>query len=474
MLQNLGRIVLRAIIRFRCAMIVCCCAVAFAEPLTVGVAEIDITPPVGNRMSGYFHERLSTAVHDPLHARAIAFQQGEERGAIVVCELVGVPVDATQPARRRAADQTGIPVENILVSATHTHTGADYFGARFAYCKELAIAEHGTDPHEEVPYIDTLTDAIVAAIEQAESARVPVAIRAGVATQEGLAFNRRFHMKEGPVRFNPGKQNPDIVRPAGPTDPAVPMIVFESLDQERPDALLTAFALHLDTVGGTEYAADYPYYMASVIREEHADLIPIFAIGTAGDINHIDVSTKTPQKGHEEAKRIGDALGATMAEALDELPSVKEPSFAAQTESVALPLQQYSEEEVAYALANRAKIVDDSVPFLERVRLYKIIDSEMRGEDAIAVDVQAFRLGPDVAIVGLPGEIFVDLGLAIKEASPFQTTLIITLANDYCGYVPTRKAFEEGSYETVNSRVQPGGGEKLVEAAVRMLIRLAE
>lgn len=453
---------------------VCFCAIAFSEPLMVGVAEVDITPPVGNRMSGYFYERLSTAVHDPLHARAIVVQQGEERGAIVVCELVGVPVDATEPARKRAAERTGIPVENILVSATHTHTGADYFGARFAYCKELAIAEHGTDPHEEVPYINTLTDAIEAAIEQAESARVPVTVRAGIATQEGLAFNRRFHMKEGPVRFNPGMQNPDIIRPAGPTDPSVPMILFDSMEQDRPDALLTAFALHLDTVGGTEYAADYPYYMASVIREEQADLIPVFAIGTAGDINHIDVSTNSLQKGHEEAKRIGDALGATIAEALNELPSVEEPSFEVQTESVTLPLQQYSEEEVAYALANRAKIVDGSVPFLERVRLYKIIDLEMRGEDAITVDVQAFRLGPDVAIVGLPGEVFVDLGLAIKEVSPFETTLIITLANDYCGYVPTRKAFEEGSYETVNSRVQPGGGEKLVEAAVRVLKRLAE
>jgi neutral ceramidase len=79
-----------------------------------------------------------------------------------------------------------------------------------------------------------------------------------------------------------------------------------------------------------------------------------------------------------------------------------------------------------------------------------------------------------VAVVGLPGEIFVELGLAIKKASPFPLTMVIELCNDAPGYVPTAKAFKEGSYETVNSRVQPGGSEKLVEAARRLLKELAE
>jgi hypothetical protein len=79
-----------------------------------------------------------------------------------------------------------------------------------------------------------------------------------------------------------------------------------------------------------------------------------------------------------------------------------------------------------------------------------------------------------VAIVGLPGEIFVELGLPIKKASPFKTTLVVELCNDAPGYVPTRKAFDEGSYETINSRVQPGGGEMLVEAATKLLKELKE
>jgi hypothetical protein len=93
----------------------------------------------------------------------------------------------------------------------------------------------------------------------------------------------------------------------------------------------------------------------------------------------------------------------------------------------------------------------------------------MRHGETIPLEVQVFRLSRDVAVVGLPGEVFVDLGLAIKRASPFPTTLVIELCQDAPGYIPTKKAFVEGSYETINSRIAPGGGEIMVEAAVRLL-----
>jgi hypothetical protein len=91
-----------------------------------------------------------------------------------------------------------------------------------------------------------------------------------------------------------------------------------------------------------------------------------------------------------------------------------------------------------------------------------------------SVEVQAFRLGKDLAVVTLPGEIFVELGMAIKRSSPFRNTLVIELANDSIRYVPTERAFGEGSYETINSLLKPGGGEMLVEAATRLLKDLAE
>jgi hypothetical protein len=118
-------------------------------------------------------------------------------------------------------------------------------------------------------------------------------------------------------------------------------------------------------------------------------------------------------------------------------------------------------------------VADDSVPFLERVEACKITDLAMRDAETIPLEVHVFRLSPEVAIVTLPGEVFVELGLAIKRASPFATTLVIELANDAPGYIPTSKAFAEGSYETVNSRVVSGSGEELVKVASQLLVDLA-
>jgi hypothetical protein len=137
-------------------------------------------------------------------------------------------------------------------------------------------------------------------------------------------------------------------------------------------------------------------------------------------------------------------------------------------------LQKYSAEATAQARKDMAKIGTRELPFLKQVETYKIVSLQMLPSDTLPMEVQVFRLSEEAAIVGLPGEIFVDLGLAIKKASPFPVTLVIELCNDAPGYVPTIKAFKEGSYETVNSRIQPGGGEKLVEAATRLLKELAD
>jgi hypothetical protein len=137
-------------------------------------------------------------------------------------------------------------------------------------------------------------------------------------------------------------------------------------------------------------------------------------------------------------------------------------------------LQKYSAEAIAQARKDMAKIGTRDLPFLKQVETYKIVSLQMLPSETLPMELQVFRLSDDVAIVGLPGEIFVDLGLAIKKASPFRVTLVIELCNDAPGYVPTVKAFKEGSYETVNSRIQPGGGEKLVEVATRHLKELAD
>ncbi|HEY2252370.1 MAG TPA: neutral/alkaline non-lysosomal ceramidase N-terminal domain-containing protein, partial [Planctomycetaceae bacterium] len=435
-----------------------------------GVAVVDITPPPGFRMSGYFNERLNTGTHDPLLAKAVVFRQGNQQAALVFCDLIGIARSVTGRARELAAQKTGIPAANILIHGTHSHTGPLYDGALRKHFHDQAVAKHGKDPEEVIDYSDFLVLRLVEAVAQAHAAAQPMTVLAGIAEQRGLSFNRRFHMKDGSVRFNPGKLNADIIRPAGPVDNDLGLIVLQSAASKQNVAGLTVFALHLDTVGGTEYSADYPIYLERTLRQTLGNkFVSLFGNGTCGDINHVDVTNKLPQKGHEEAARIGTALAETVSSAIPALKPLAAPKLAIRSATVEVPIQQYSPAEIAQAKLDIFKVGTSQLSFLDQVKATKIMNLQLRSPASLPIEIQVFRLADDLAIVGLPGEVFVDLGLAIKRGSPFARTLVIELCNDNPAYIPTKKAFVEGSYETVNSLIQPGGGEAMVETALRLL-----
>ena len=445
------------------------CLRAEAEDFLVGTAQADITAPRGFRMSGYFSERFNTGVRDSLKAKALVLSQGKVKAALVFCDLIGIGPGLSRAARTRIAEKAGIPFENVSIAATHSHTGPLYFGALREHFHRAAVASNGRDPHEGVDYSAWAAEKIAAAVVRAAGAAVPVRVRHGVASEKRLSFNRRFHMKTGGVRFNPGQLNPSILRTAGPIDPDVGIVEFLSRGGV-PRASLTVFALHLDTVGGTEYSADYPRYLSDELRAVFGkEYVSFFGAGACGDLNHIDVTVK----GRRSAGEIGKLLAETVRRGISKLGAVKQPSLAVRRAEVEVPLQRYSKEEVEKARKEMELVGSNKLPFLQRVKAYKIMALQLRKADTIALEVQAFRLSPELAIVTLPGEVFVELGLAIKKASPFRNTLVIELVNDAPGYIPTRKAFTEGSYETVNSRVQSGGGEAMVETAIGLLKDLA-
>jgi neutral ceramidase len=444
------------------AMVMCSAVSAQDAPFQVGLAEIDITPPVGYRMDGYFYERLNTGTRDPLKAKAIAFQQGGTRAALVVCDLIGVPQTLTREVRALASARTGIPAGNIAISATHTHTGPLFAGERARLFSERAAEKLGKDPLADVKYPELLRDRLVEVIATA-SARVSPAAMELVRTEENrVSFNRRFHMADGTVRFNPGVRNPDIVRPAGPIDPDLPFLLFTK--DKQPAASLTVFALHADTVGGTQYSADYAGQLAAELRREFGDaFISVFGLGTCGDINHIDVTGDRSYNARTIGQQLAVRILSTRAR-----DAVAQPALAVLSTPLSLPLRNVPEDQAALARARRDKVGTDQMPFLEQVGIVTTLDLLQRGP-TLDAEVQVFRLNRDVAIVLMPGEVFVDLGLAIKRASPFKHTLVIELANDSPAYIPTEKAFKEGSYEIVNSRIAPGGGERLAEAAIQLL-----
>lgn len=458
--------------------------------LRVGVGEADITPPAGFPMAGYYHERLAEGIIDPLKAKAIVFRSGAGDGevvaALVVCDLIGVSTDLAREVRKRASEQTGIPASHIAISATHSHTAPDYM-------KELWLNLGGVrqDPTRSA-YIEKLIAGPVAAIVAADAVAQPAIVACGTATQQTpVSFNRRFVMRDGSVRTWQNLANPDVVRAAGPIDAEIGLLAIRDPETNATRGVLSNFALHLDTVGGMKWSADYPMFIEQTLRAAHGpELISIFGTGCCGDINHANPDSPVRNK----SDFIGGSLGETIARQLDELPLLGDSKLFVKSREVRLPLQDATQEEVAHAIEVVAAAArKEQVDFFEHVTAYKklILDQLRHREpfantsehitwglsrslagigDTLPVDLTVITLGRDVAIVCLPGEVFVDLGLAIKQASPFRTTLIVELSNAVeTIYVPHRGAYAGGSYEVTNSSVQPGSGEMLVEAAVSLL-----
>jgi neutral ceramidase len=437
------------------------------DSLEVGAAEIDITPPVGMRMAGYFDERFATGVHDPLKAKALVLRQADKEIAMVFCDLVGVSLNVTTNARAQASKNTGIPVPNIMICATHSHTGPLFDDVRDYYFHEAAVAKFGKDPNEPVHYPTFLSEKLVAVINQAHSKLHAAQLEVGIATQENLTFNRRYWMKNGKVAFNPGQLNTNIVRAAGPTDTDVGILFAREPDAKHPFAGLTVFAMHSDTVGGSDYSADYAYFLQQMLRSAYSeDFISAFGAGTCGDLNHINVNKKENIKGFDVAERLGTTLGATVKNA--RLTRITKPTLMVRSTTLQIPLQQPTPQELADARSKTDKIGDPDTSFTAKVILVKNLDLARRGPTC-PMEVQVVRLDSDTAFAFLPCEIFVELGLAIKHSSPFNRTIVISICNDRPSYVPTKKAFTEGSYEVTNARVKSGAGEMLVDATVKLL-----
>jgi hypothetical protein len=439
-------------------------SIASAQGIRVGAAQVTISPAPGTPMAGYYSTRLSTGVHDDLHAKAIVIESGADRVALVACDLVGIPPAVIQEARDRIQRAIGILPANVMISATHSHTGPliPDGGARAgAYGGDLEIAKR---------YRAELPGKIAESVRLAAAKLAPARASFGKGREDSVSFNRRFFMKDGTVGWNPGKLNPNIVRPAGPIDPELPVVLFES-EKGDPLATYVNFAMHQDTVGGLEASADYACALSIILgRVKGADMLTLFTIGAAGNINHLDVKSGDPQKGHLEAARIGTILAGEVLKTYTRLTPVA--SAKLYTANRAVTLSPASLEpgdlERAQSLAKRLD-AGQNVSFLDTVFAFRALDTAARAGKPLEAEVQVIALGDQVAWVGLPGEIFTELGTAVKRASPFPLTIVAELAHGPVTYFPNDAAFDQGNYEVVTSRAARGSGEQLAAAAKSLL-----
>jgi putative heme-binding domain-containing protein len=422
-----------------------------ASQFRAGAFAADVTPqkfPVS--VNGGMSDRQATSAHDPLHARCLVLDDGKTRVALVVVDSCMIPREIHDAAKELASKKTGIPATDILISATHTHT-APTLGGVFQ-----------SDPDPE--YIKFLIEKIAAGIETANANLQPAKLARGVGEEPNQVFNRRWRMKEGvvnadpfggatdKVKMNPGHQNPGLLEPAGPTDPSVTAISIRTLD-DRPLSLYANYSLHY--VGDLPpLSADYFGVFADVIGQKlkaERGFVGMLSNGTSGDVNNINFREPAPKlKSGERSRLVAEAVADAAIKGLASSDYRRDVGLAVATAQLELPVRKPTPAEVARAEAILGKAKGRELRGLEEIYARETVKLS-RYPDTVKLVLQAIRIG-DMVVVGIPCEVFTEIGLEIKKASPFPVTCVVSLANGYNGYLPTPAQHALGGYETWRAR----------------------
>ncbi|MCD9023855.1 neutral/alkaline non-lysosomal ceramidase N-terminal domain-containing protein [Cohnella silvisoli] len=425
-----------------------------------GMSEIDITPPLGSAIPGYFYDRKATGIKDRLYAKALVVQADEGVVAIVALDCIDLTSAIVAGIRERIAAFTPIPQSCIMVSATHTHTGPPVISTSFYEADDQYLSW----------MTEQAADAAIAAYQQRRNAQIGF----GAGHEPDIAFNRRFYMKDGTVKTNPGIGNPFIDRPTGPIDPQVFVMRIDD-DQGNPIGVLTNYACHTDVVGGTEFSADYPGELSFRLKQELGDdVVSLFHMGTSGNINHANAMGGTeadydPSLAHY--KKMGRILSWEVLKVREKITtSTSKLPLAVKQTVFPVPYRLPSEKDVQAVqqiqLGDWPQAIKDN--FVQELR--KAANAE--DTSFVEVEIQVITLG-ELAFVGLPGELFVEFGLEIKEKSPFPFTIVNELCNGSAtGYFCTRIAYEQGGYEPIitgHSRLAIDAGEIFVQQSLKLL-----
>lgn len=423
--------------------------------LKCGMSEINITPPLGLSIPGYFTGREATGIKDDLFAKALVADDGNVTAVIIAVDSLCVDRDVVEKIRKRASELTNIDPGNIMISATHTHTGTPVL-SRFA------------GPEEE-KYMDTYIKKVADAAVIAYNKREPVKIGFGLGHEEDISFNRRFYMKDtGKVMTNPGVGNPFIDKAEGSINPEVVVMRIDDI-QGNPIGVLTNFACHPDVVGGNEYSADYPGQLSRTLKKLLGEnVVSLFLNGACGNINHINVfGDEEKEKLKKGANgvfylKMGKVLAGEVFKVREKIDYSENDKVDVKSITFTSDIRRPTSEEI-----EEAKKVLQSETTTKREKRFAnlVVNFNYDMPETTEVEVQVVRIG-DLAVVGLPGEIFVEFAFDIKSQSQIPYTIVSNLSNGNFGYIVTKEALKNGGYETlITSRPKV-----VVEAGYEMVI----
>lgn len=417
--------------------------------MQVGVAKIDITPPVGIDMTGFIaREGPSLGVLDPLFARALVIDDGTQKAAIITCDLLGLHWHFVKQVRSAINTATGIPAGNILITCSHTHAGP----------ASMLLQECG---EMDANYMARLQDAFVEVTWQACSNRQSAQMAVGHGQVTDHVHNRR----------TPG----DVIDP----DLAILQIIDEAA---KPIAILLNYACHPTCLEANNrlFSAEYPGIAAQKVAEA-TGAVTFFITGSIGDVGPVS-------RGLETMQQIGATIGNEALRVLAEVQPVEPAKLIVKSATLALPLlppptlDEWQAEVKKWREMQSAPDIPllpshPKIPVAMRNWSSRMRDLAAAGQlpTQVSSEVQMILLG-NVAFISLPGEFFVELGLAIKEALADYHLFLCGFGNDDIGYIPARRAYPKGGYEIAEAykyygyptALAPEAGEQIVAMVLDM------
>lgn len=432
-----------------------------------GVSEINITPQNALQLCGYpFVERISTGTNDPLLASALYLSSGPAEVLFISCDLLYVENKLSASVRKKIEQRFGIPEFNILISATHTHSGpATVQFAAGSYDTSLKPV----DKDYLIFLEDQLLQVAITAIENKQAAEVACFLANG----KGLGTNRH---------------DPD-----GPSDLSMPVLIVRDKNKEEVLACMVVCSMHPTVLheDSTLYSGDFPGMARAILKEKYFTETTafLFQMGTSGNQSPRYV---TKSNTFEEAGRLGDILSTAIGEKLTELPFSDHITIKATAGTVELvrknflttaEAREYEEkcrmvfgnlknEKAAPQLVRTAEVNwfgAKELQHLSELSATGVLESLWKERQEVVVSV--FKIG-DFLFVGWPGEIFVEYGLEIKSAFP--NAAVITLANaELQGYIVTPEAAAAGVYEASNAIFDATSGALLVKKTIDLINTIA-
>ena len=424
-----------------------------------GTAKTDITPQRSVRMDGMVRAHGSTGVHDPLYARALVLSDSRDLSAafaLISVQVCAIGSEDAASIRQQASARTGIPADRIVVAAHHNHSGP---------------ATHGFFDPAETAYIEELSDKLASLVADAAGSLEPCVVCCGSARNEGISEYRRLLAKDGQVVMNWEPYSPgDIVRVLGVADPEVGVCKIVAADDPgRVICLLFNHAVHPNVLSGDSYLLSGEFTgLAERLLEAEFGGAAIFVNGAQGSI---DVDGHGPRD-WDEMERLGRLLAASAAEAARTAEPCADTGLQVARIAYTVPRRRVSPEERRWAEGILARtggtitpmadgVGDDYIALLLR-NIWEAADQ------AIPVEQTCFAVG-GCAWLTFPGELYTEIGLRIKAASPFAHTYVVGLADGYMGYVPTRQAIAEGGYAEDTRHVDAAAEDVITEHSLSLL-----